>query len=91
MHEGLDGLAGVVVVILGLDKDAIAVFEPDGAHFGVLPSEVFDFGVEIERQEAKIVPSEIVFTLGIAEADDELHVMTSFRVVRGAVRKYFLK
>ncbi len=73
VSEGLDGFAGVVVEILGFDEEIFAVFEPERAHFGLLPGEIFDFGIKIEGEEAEIVASEVVFWAGIAEADDEIH------------------
>lgn len=73
MHEGLDSYAGIIVVILGFDEDTVAVLEPEGTHFGLLPVDFLDFGVKIQRQKAEIVAGEVVFAFGIAEADDELH------------------
>lgn len=68
-----DGAAGIVIESLGFDKDLIAVFEPEGVEFGLLPGEIFDFGIKIKRQEAEVMAGEVVFWAGVAEADDEFH------------------
>lgn len=45
MDEFLDGATGIVIEILGFDEDAVAIFSPEGAEFGLLPVEVVDFGI----------------------------------------------
>lgn len=37
MREGLDGFAGIVIEVLGFDKDIVAGFEPECAKFRLFP------------------------------------------------------
>lgn len=69
---------------MGLDKDAVAVFEPEGAEFGLLPGEMLDFGIKIEGEKAVIMAGKIVFWTGVAEADDEFHeiIITDYWAVK---------
>lgn len=73
MSESLSGDAGIVVEVLRFNKDIIFVFEPQGVKLGFLPSEIVDFSVKIEGEEAEIVASEVVFVSGVPEADNEIH------------------
>lgn len=46
--ESLDGLARIIVEILGFDEGGVGGFEPEGAEFGLLPGKIMSFGIKIE-------------------------------------------
>lgn len=71
--EVCDGDAGFVIESLGLDEDVIAVFEPNGVEFGLLPGLMLDGSIEIQRQKTVVVAGEVVFVAWVAETDDEFH------------------
>lgn len=70
MAEGLDGLAGFIVISLGFNEESATSFEPEGVHLGFLPIEIMNFGVKIKSQKTKIVASKIILSFGVAKSDD---------------------
>lgn len=61
MGESRDGETGIVVESLRFDEDGIAGFAPESVEFGLLPVELVNFGIKIERQEAEVMAGEVVF------------------------------
>ncbi len=75
IHDGTRDLPYLVVVALGFDEEAVAVFGDEGAEFWlVLPVEFVDFGIKIERQKADVVAREIVLVTRIAESNNDFHI-----------------
>lgn len=56
-----DGEAGIVVESLRFDENGVTILAPESVKFGLLPVELVEFGIEIERQKAVIMARKIVF------------------------------
>ena len=80
MCKSSDGKARFIIESLRFDKNTIIIFEPDSVVFGLFPSELMGFGIEIKRQEAKVMASKIVFIAWVTKTNDEFHREMSSQV-----------